>query len=178
VVDVDNADMKLRPGMTASSTVVYAETRDVLAIPNTALRFHPPPEISDPVPSSSGRRHAHGHGGAADGGVPHEHGDWRARRAAAGSGSGSGSDTSEGEGRDAREAKDGKVLWIESGERLTPVTVHTGLTDGTVTELTDDTLPEGSVVVIDATSTTKPSIPALGGGGGGGGGAGGRRSMF
>ncbi len=43
VIDVDNADLKLRPGMTANSTVVYAEKSDVLAVPNPALRFHPPP---------------------------------------------------------------------------------------------------------------------------------------
>jgi HlyD family secretion protein len=42
VIDVDNSDLRLRPGMTANVTVVYAEQPSALAIPNAALRFHPP----------------------------------------------------------------------------------------------------------------------------------------
>src|SRR5262249_45852046 len=42
VIDVDNADLRLRPGMTATVTVVYDDRRAALAVPNAALRFHPP----------------------------------------------------------------------------------------------------------------------------------------
>jgi HlyD family secretion protein len=42
VVEVNNADLKLRPGMTANATILVAEHRDVLRIPNGALRFRPP----------------------------------------------------------------------------------------------------------------------------------------
>jgi HlyD family secretion protein len=42
VIDVDNNDLRLRPGMTANVTVIYAERHDVLAVPNAALRFRPP----------------------------------------------------------------------------------------------------------------------------------------
>ncbi len=45
VIDVNNAEAKLKPGMTANVTFVYAEKEDVLRIPNAALRFHPPPEL-------------------------------------------------------------------------------------------------------------------------------------
>ncbi len=41
VIDVDNAELKLKPGMTANATFVYAEKQDVLRIPNAALRFRP-----------------------------------------------------------------------------------------------------------------------------------------
>jgi HlyD family secretion protein len=41
VIDVANADLKLKPGMTASVTATVAEQKDVLAIPNAALRFRP-----------------------------------------------------------------------------------------------------------------------------------------
>jgi HlyD family secretion protein len=44
VVDVSNPDLKLRPGMTANVTFVYAEQLDVLRVPNAALRFRPAPE--------------------------------------------------------------------------------------------------------------------------------------
>jgi HlyD family secretion protein len=177
VIDVDNADLKLRPGMTASTTVVYAEKEDVLAIPNPALRFHPPPEISDPLPtgrgSGSGRGRGHSHD---DAGTTASDDDAGARRAAwrerHGSGSGSGGDAAgEAEGRDA------KIVWVKNGDRVTPVRVHTGLTDGSVTEVFGDRLPEGTLVVTDATSTAKGGGFSLGGlGGGGGGGAGGSRS--
>jgi HlyD family secretion protein len=44
IVDVDNAALELRPGMTANVTFVVAERNDVLRIPNAALRFRPPRE--------------------------------------------------------------------------------------------------------------------------------------
>jgi HlyD family secretion protein len=42
IVDVDNPQLELRPGMTANVTFVVAERQDVLRIPNAALRFRPP----------------------------------------------------------------------------------------------------------------------------------------
>src|SRR6185436_9354391 len=45
VVDVDNSDLRRRPGMTANVTFVYAERKGVLRIPSAALRFRPPEEL-------------------------------------------------------------------------------------------------------------------------------------
>lgn len=42
VVHVDNPDLKLKPGMTANVTAIVAEKRNVLTVPNAALRFRPP----------------------------------------------------------------------------------------------------------------------------------------
>jgi HlyD family secretion protein len=39
VIDVDNPELLLRPGMTANVTFVYARADDVLRVPNAALRF-------------------------------------------------------------------------------------------------------------------------------------------
>src|SRR5256885_20533 len=36
VIDVDNPDLKLKPGMTANVTCIYAEKPDVLRVPNSA----------------------------------------------------------------------------------------------------------------------------------------------
>jgi HlyD family secretion protein len=49
IVDVDNPQLELRPGMTANVTFVVAERNDVVRIPNAALRFRPPrnPERTD-----------------------------------------------------------------------------------------------------------------------------------
>ncbi|HYI93501.1 MAG TPA: efflux RND transporter periplasmic adaptor subunit, partial [Bryobacteraceae bacterium] len=41
VVQVDNPELKLKPGMTANVTAIVAEKRDVVTIPNAALRFRP-----------------------------------------------------------------------------------------------------------------------------------------
>jgi len=41
VVEVDNRDLKLRPGMTANASVVTSEKTNILRIPGSALRFTP-----------------------------------------------------------------------------------------------------------------------------------------
>jgi HlyD family secretion protein len=43
VIDVENPEMKLRPGMTATVTVKTREAKGVLRIPNAALRYKPTP---------------------------------------------------------------------------------------------------------------------------------------
>ncbi|HYS04219.1 MAG TPA: efflux RND transporter periplasmic adaptor subunit [Candidatus Dormibacteraeota bacterium] len=50
VIDVDNPDLRLRPGMTANVTFTYAEKDDALRFPNAALRFRPPAEIAAKAP--------------------------------------------------------------------------------------------------------------------------------
>ena len=45
VIDVNNSDLKLRPGMTANVNFVFANREDVLRVPNAALRFRPSPEL-------------------------------------------------------------------------------------------------------------------------------------
>jgi HlyD family secretion protein len=41
VIMVDNPELKLRPGMTANVSIIVASKKDVLKIPNAALRFRP-----------------------------------------------------------------------------------------------------------------------------------------
>ncbi len=49
VLLVDNPELKLRPGMTASVRIETARADDVVRIPNAALRFEPPPAaIAEP----------------------------------------------------------------------------------------------------------------------------------
>lgn len=58
VVDVRNDDLKLRPGMTATVSIITADHPDALRIPNSALIFQPPAGaiVETNAPS--------GHGGA------------------------------------------------------------------------------------------------------------------
>jgi HlyD family secretion protein len=52
VVDVDNEDQILLPGMTAYINIIVNRRKDVLLIPNAALRFRP---SSDEVPGNAER---------------------------------------------------------------------------------------------------------------------------
>jgi len=40
-IDVDNSDLALMPGMTASTQIVIQEKRNVLRVPDQALRYAP-----------------------------------------------------------------------------------------------------------------------------------------
>jgi HlyD family secretion protein len=57
VMQVDNADLQLRPGMTANVTITCESRKNVLAVPKGALRFRPPDEsvATVKVPPGGGR---------------------------------------------------------------------------------------------------------------------------
>ncbi|MBN2907881.1 MAG: efflux RND transporter periplasmic adaptor subunit [Rhodobacteraceae bacterium] len=42
ILTLDNSDMALRPGMTATADIVVASIKDALLVPNAALRYAPP----------------------------------------------------------------------------------------------------------------------------------------
>jgi HlyD family secretion protein len=130
VIDVDNLDLKLRPGMTANVTVVYAERSEALAVPNAALRFRPPPSLAGKA-ATSDDSHRHGRGPSA---------------------------SSEPDAREAR------TVWVLENGVPHPAALHTGLSDGSVTEVVDGELNEGSQVVVDAVSPDGPPAPAMTGG--------------
>ncbi|MBI5250294.1 MAG: efflux RND transporter periplasmic adaptor subunit [Desulfomonile tiedjei] len=47
ILDVDNSDLKLRPGMTANVRIKLDEVKDAMMVPDQALRFNPPESIVD-----------------------------------------------------------------------------------------------------------------------------------
>jgi HlyD family secretion protein len=47
IINVDNSDLKLMPGMTANVKVMVSNVINVLRVPNLALRFQPPPDLID-----------------------------------------------------------------------------------------------------------------------------------
>ena len=55
VIDAPNPDLKLKPGLTASITVLIHEKTDVLMIPLRALRFQPEDEHGQPLKPESGK---------------------------------------------------------------------------------------------------------------------------
>jgi HlyD family secretion protein len=54
VLSVDNQDMALRPGMTATAEIVTEEKQAVLLVPNAALRFTPPDVLAQEAGSRGG----------------------------------------------------------------------------------------------------------------------------
>ena len=67
VVGVENADLRLKPGMTANVSIVVARKDGIIKVPNSALRFKPP-QTSVAVPAgASGRQPVAGGGDFAPG---------------------------------------------------------------------------------------------------------------
>jgi HlyD family secretion protein len=53
VLTVNNTDLRLRPGMTATAKIITANRQGVLLVPNSALRFTPPEENINNAPGKS-----------------------------------------------------------------------------------------------------------------------------
>jgi HlyD family secretion protein len=130
VIDVANPELKLKPGMTATVSIVTDRRRDVLSVPNTAMRFRPEGAAVGavaPAGAGNGQRRERPEGGG--------QGNWRRNR--------------EGEGDDAAPpvAVKRTVYVLLNGEPV-PREVTTGLTDGRITEVTGGDLKEGDVVIV------------------------------
>jgi HlyD family secretion protein len=56
VIDVNNPDLKLKPGMTANVSVIIAERAEALKVPNATLRYRPAdaPAATTPRPRGTG----------------------------------------------------------------------------------------------------------------------------
>jgi HlyD family secretion protein len=55
VLTVDNKEMLLRPGLTATVDILVSDTKDALLVPNGALRFAPPASAATAPPLVPGR---------------------------------------------------------------------------------------------------------------------------
>jgi HlyD family secretion protein len=133
VIDVANPDLKLKPGMTANVTFVYAQKDDVLKVPNAALRFRPPPGFLDGAGAAGGGRQAAG-------------GD-RPQGAAAQEGSAPQRGSGRGETQDT---PDRRSVWVMRDAGPAQVRVRTGISDGSATEVTEGDLQPGDAVITDA----------------------------
>jgi HlyD family secretion protein len=145
VVDVENPDLALRPGMTATVTFVYASREDVVRVPNAALRFRPPPGMPgfEPVADEGA---GGGHGG-------------RRGRGGAGDGAEAGAEEPRSEGR---------MVWVLRAGKPVMVRIRTGVTDGTATEVLDGALQPGDQLLTDASDPSGGSRSSQGGGTAGG----------
>ena len=149
VVDVDNRDGALKPGMTATTRIVKAERDNVLMLPEQALRFKPEGVQSDRGPGGTRRSDRPASGG----------GD----RAVAGAGdrtaAGAGDQTAAGPGnRGAAGAGDGTRrgrAWVLREGKPAAVPLTIGLEVGTSAEIVKGELAEGDQVLVAEATTGK-----------------------
>jgi len=150
VIDVENPDLKLKPGMTANVTFVFAERNDVLRVPNAALRFRAPAELSRAAASASASPAPSASTGeaivAAD------------RRRQGGQREG-------GQRGGPREESDQRTVWVLANvdPRVAvdprPVKIRVGITDGSATEVTEGELQPGDALVTEATGSEADAKP-------------------
>jgi HlyD family secretion protein len=134
VIDVDNAELKLRPGMTTNVTVVYAQKEDVLKVANAALRFKPGPEFFQQLRAASKER---------DGGFSATR---VAGRAPGRMPPGRSADGNPGP-MERPAPPNEKIIWVVRDGFPQGVPVSTGLSDGTVSEVVSGSLAEGDEVI-------------------------------
>ena len=141
VIEVDNADLRLKPGMTANVTFVVEARDDVLRVPQAALRYRPP---RDGANGMNGMNGASGAPAGAQGG------GGRPADAPAGKPDGANGD----------KKPDGRALYVLRGDTPAQVRVKTGLSDGTLTEIlevVEGELKEGDNVVTGSREAQKQS---------------------
>jgi HlyD family secretion protein len=119
---VDNADLLLRPGMTATAEILVQRLGDVLLVPNAALRFSPPR-----LPGEQAKRG----GGLVGMLLP------RMPRTRRGNGGG--------------HKETGPRVWVLRDGEPAPVSLRTGVSDGTDTQVLSGDLVAGQRVIVDST---------------------------
>jgi HlyD family secretion protein len=147
-LSVANPDEQLRPGMTATADIVTMEKKDVLLVPNAALRFKP---------QTAGAPAAQASGGIAGALTP------RMRRRGGG-----------GDGAAPLERGSKQSVFVKQADgSLKEISVTTGDSDGSMTEITGGDLRPGMQVV---TGQLAGATSGKSGGSGSGSGGGRRRS--
>jgi HlyD family secretion protein len=172
VIDVNNPEQTLKPGMTANLTITIDERNNVLKVPNSALRFRPQDA------SGNSQRSAGGNGG----------GQGQGRRGQGqGAGGNGGANAGGNGGGDSNFAPASapvlpgqtRIVWV-LGQDGKPQArrIKVGLSDGASTEVVEGNLNEGDMAITGqtvsgsgSTSTQQNRPPGFGnaprGGGGG-----------
>lgn len=122
IMNVDNSDLLLRPGMTATANIVINKIENSVLIPNAALRFTPPEKDDEKLSGNSsiiGKLFP------------------RPRRPQ--------TKQKKETKADRRKSK----VWVLKDEQLSEIPVTTGESDGVMTEVTGGNIEPGMKVVID-----------------------------
>jgi HlyD family secretion protein len=149
IVEVNNPEMKLRPGMTATVSVVTGEAKNVLRVPNAALRFNPSlsPEEMQELMASMREEMRERRGGSSRPEESRPGGDAQ-RQAAQRTGSGQQASGMRGFGTPGAQMKDvGRVWFEDENGKLKLAFIRTGVTDNSYTEIVRGNLKEGQLVI-------------------------------
>jgi HlyD family secretion protein len=168
IVQVENPDLKLMPGMTATISVITGEARNVLLVPNSALRFIP--ELSAEEMRVLREEMMGGMGGGREGAQSKqpargEGGERTEQQRPAGERSG----MPVGMGRGGSQGIQIPRVWFEDENgKLKMVMLRTGVTDNTNTEIISGDLTEGQEIITGQSSSSNSrnnsSNPMRGGG--------------
>ncbi len=146
--------LALRPGMTANVTIVTNQRRDVIRVPNAALRFNPAAFIKDDKKADGPRL-----------GQPMMMGGGQRPGGQSGSGTKGGT-----------VVKRQDRVWVLENGKPKAIELKGGITDGQFTELLGEGLQEGMQVIVGVDNTKQAAgSPAPLGGAPGAPGGGGRR---
>jgi HlyD family secretion protein len=165
IIEFDNPDTKLFPGMTAYVSIPVATVQDVVKVPNGALRFKPDMKAEEiralyaQYGIEGGRAERAESGGNGAGRV------LAAAPANPGSQPGGGGDNPPAHGR----RLDVAIVWkLKPDNTLEPVQVRTGITDRTFTQMAQPLhgdLKEGDLLVTGSSVNRGAGAPGVGPGG-------------
>jgi HlyD family secretion protein len=144
VVTVSNPNGKLLPGMTATIDFLTGSAKDVLLVPNAALRFRPTEEMR----AAMRKKFETSRGGGAEGNPEMQ------AVAAAGGTRAAGSAGPRNPAAAGARPRNAVMLWYLDDKGEPAVTrVRTGLSDGQRTEVSGKNLKEGMQVIVGVTQT-------------------------
>jgi HlyD family secretion protein len=180
VIEVNNADLRLKPGMTANVSIIVQQRDNVLRLPNGALRVRPPEDYVLPAETNQvtqGTSFGPGATNATAGGsniLAAVEGQSPRRGGPGGPGFGPGGRGGGGRGGiggGGRGARGGErrmaqtvyvlpagVTEVKPGVKLKPVRIRLGITDGIWTEVVEG-LNENDVIVTGSSVTTAAAGP-------------------
>jgi HlyD family secretion protein len=131
VIDVENPDLKLRPGMTANVTFIYAEKQNALRVPNAALRFRPSQEL------------------LGNAGEDKQSGKVRAPFGLGGFPPPMASANSRAPAPAPLDQPDRRTIWTLENGLPKSLLIKVGITDGSFTEVIGEELHENDLVIVD-----------------------------
>ena len=135
VINVENPEQTLKPGMTANLTITIDERNNVLKVPNSALRFRP--------------QNANN---ASDGANPGGQGQGQGRRRQGGENRQGGGDSNFAPASAPVLPGQTRVVWVMSQDgKPQPLRIKVGLSDGASTEIVEGNLNEGDMVITGQT---------------------------
>lgn len=144
IVDVENPEMKLRPGMTATVSIVVGEAQNALRVLNSALRFQPSPEVLQALFEEMRRERQ-----ATGGGSSPAEGQTTNKKPSQTAQSNRLANFQMGSGALRERMKDRARVWIEDENgKLRMVFIQTGVTDNIYTEIIGGDIQEGQEIII------------------------------